>query len=165
MLGSIVFGTQISPATICAESAESENGSMAERNGPQEFNILIIEDNPGDVFVMKEAIREHCESCVITVLSDGEQASLFLDRIDDSAADCPLVILLDLNLPKRSGHWVLARVRNSPRCGSVPIIIVSSSAANSDLVATRSLGANAYFQKPSSLEEFMKLGGVVQSLL
>ena len=128
--------------------------------------IIIIEDNPGDVFLMEEALREHNVPCETAVLSDGEQAASFFDRIDsDAIAACPSIVLLDLNLPKRSGHWVLRRIRASRRCPFVPVVIVSSSEAPTDMEQNRQLGATTYFKKPSNLEEFMKLGAVVNYLL
>ena len=136
------------------------------RDMPQQASVVIVEDNPGDVFIMEEALREHSVNCSVTVLSDGEQANDFFNRIDgDLTAECPNLVLLDLNLPKRSGHWVLTRIRNSYRCASVPVVVVSSSEAPSDLIANRDLGATAYFRKSSSLEEFMQLGAIVNSLL
>lgn len=128
--------------------------------------ILIIEDNIGDVYLMEEALREHDVHCETTILSDGEQAASFFDRLDTGAiAACPSIVLLDLNLPKRSGHWVLGRIRTGQRCPSVPVVIVSSSEAPSDMEKNRQLGATAYFKKPSSLAEFMKLGTLVSNLL
>jgi DNA-binding response OmpR family regulator len=141
-------------------------GYSAEATGDIPASIVIIEDNPGDVFMMEEALREHSVNCSVTVLTDGEQANQFFQRIEqDMTSTCPNLVLLDLNLPKRSGHWVLTHIRNGYRCASVPVIIVSSSDAESDLMANSTLGATAYFRKPSSLVEFMKLGAVVNNLI
>ena len=146
---------------------QEEGRRLTELRGAAEnLSILIIEDNPGDVFIMEEALREHNLECNVTVLSDGDQAASLLDSIDnDRTAACPNIVLLDLNLPKRSGHWVLSRIRASLRCSWVPVVIVSSSEAPADMEKNRQLGATAYFRKPSSLEEFLKLGALVNSLL
>lgn len=135
--------------------------------GPHQTHcILIVEDNPGDVFIMEESLRENNVDCETTVLSDGEQARFYFDAIDNNELmDCPSIVLLDLNLPKRSGHWILNRIRQSRRCPSVAVVVVSSSDAPSDMEQNRLLGANAYFKKPSNLDEFMKLGALVSSLL
>jgi CheY-like chemotaxis protein len=100
------------------------------------------------------------------VLSDGEEAIAYLDRVDrDESIGCADVILLDLNLPKRSGHWVLRRIRESVRSREVPVVIVSSSEAPADLEQSRQLGATAYFKKPTDLEQFLRLGEVVKTLV
>ncbi len=128
--------------------------------------ILIVEDNPGDVFIMEEALREHNVDCAVTILSNGEEAIYFFDRLElDSTETYPNLVLLDLNLPKVSGHSVLSRIRASLRCPSLPVVMVSSSEAQADLFENRRLGATAYFRKPSNLEDFMKLGALVNSLL
>lgn len=144
------------------EEQSSQNGDQpSKRKG-----IVIIEDNPGDVFIMEEALREHNVDCELTVLSDGEQAATYFDSLENAmACDCPQVVLLDLNLPKLSGHSVLSHIRSSHRCASVPVVVVSSSDAPSDLEQNKSLGATAYFKKPNDLNEFMKLGALVNSLL
>jgi CheY-like chemotaxis protein len=128
--------------------------------------VIIVEDNPGDAFIMEEALREHSVDCAVTILSTGEEAEIFVAELErDLTTSCPDVVLLDLNLPKRSGHSVLARIRASSRCASIPVVIVSSSEAATDLAENRRLGATAYFRKSTRLDEFMKLGSLVKSLL
>lgn len=144
----------------------SDDMNSGARAGGRPAYILIVEDNPGDVFIMQEALREHSIECLVTVLSDGDQASRFFQRIEaESTTSCPDLVLLDLNLPRLSGHEVLTKIRSMSRCASLPIIVVSSSNAEADLTANKRLGATDYFQKPSSLDEFMKLGAKVNSYL
>jgi PAS domain S-box-containing protein len=153
------------PAQSFGES-QGEGLPLVRPGGLKEC-VLIIEDNPGDVFIIEEALREHNVQCGRpTVLSDGDQAALFFDAIDnDITTTCPTIVLLDLNLPRRSGHWILRRIRASLRCPLVPVVIVSSSEAPADMEQNRQLGATAYFKKPSNLEEFLCLGALVKSLL
>ncbi len=104
--------------------------------------------------------------CEPTVLSDGDQAATYFETLEKTlASECPHVVLLDLNLPKRSGHWVLRQIRSSHRCAAVPVVVVSSSEAPADLEQNKSLGATAYFKKPNDVDELMKLGALVNSLI
>ena len=146
-------------------SAKPSN-ALPGRHPQEEALILIVEDNPGDAFIMELALREHALPYAVNVLSTGEEAIGFFERLErDSAVSCPSLVLLDLNLPKYSGHYLLAYIRASLRCASVPVVIVSSSEAEADLKENRRLGASAYFRKPSRLDDFMKVGALVSSLL
>jgi len=127
--------------------------------------VLLIEDSEPDVFLVREAL-EQCERQIdLQVLEDGELAVEFIERIDRTEIRSPDLILLDLNLPKRSGAQVLERIRSSPVCGEIPVLILTSSDSPKDKSQTAQLGATAYFRKPSRLNEFMLLGPVVQRLL
>ena len=99
------------------------------------------------------------------VHNDGEEMLRYIDRIDAGEVPCPDIVLLDLNLPRVSGHTLLDRLRGSPVCGHVPVIIVSSSNAAQDRESASRLGATTYFCKPNNLDDFMQLGGVVRSLV
>ena len=128
--------------------------------------VVVIEDNVGDVLLVEEALREHQIDCDLTVVSDGEEAMKFFhDTEGDPASRLPALVLLDLNLPKCSGHEILERIRRSIRFRAMPVVIVSSSQASSDLAQVKQLGATAYFHKPIHFDEFMKLGAVVKNLL
>ncbi len=128
--------------------------------------ILLIEDAEPDVFLVREALRQAGISGELTVLDDGEKAVDFIDRLDrDSNFLCPNVVLLDLNLPKRSGDQILEHMRRSRRCRDVPVIIVTSSDSPKDRAQTAKLGATLYFRKPSRLDEFMALGPLVRGVL
>ncbi len=128
--------------------------------------ILLVEDNPADVFLAQSAIREFVSSATVEVLRDGHEALLFCDRADaDPAVRCPDVIVLDLNLPKTEGRNVLAYLRMSLRCKEIPVIVASSSNSSRDRGTLLSLGANAYFHKPSDYDAFLMLGQVIRSFL
>lgn len=115
---------------------------------------------------MREAIRNSGLDVNIDVVRDGEAALEYLDAVcgtEDSP--CPDLILLDLNLPKRSGDEVLRHIRANGRCRSAKVLIVSSSDAPRDRIAVEALAIAGYFHKPSSYEEFMGMGALVKTLL
>jgi chemotaxis family two-component system response regulator Rcp1 len=101
----------------------------------------------------------------LTVINDGALAIEFVDRIDAGQAEGPALVILDINLPKRSGFDVLERLRKSTLCAPVPVVVLSSSAAIKDKTTAASLGADRYLSKPSDIDEFMRIGGVLKELL
>jgi chemotaxis family two-component system response regulator Rcp1 len=125
--------------------------------------ILVAEDNEGDIFLIREALQPL--EIPLHIVSDGEEAIAFLDRSDAGEAPCPVLALLDLNLPKQTGHEVLERYRRSPRYGQTPVVVVTSSEYHGDIAQAWELGATCYFRKPSDYDEFMKLGEIVRDLL
>jgi two-component system, chemotaxis family, response regulator Rcp1 len=129
-------------------------------------HILLIEDAEPDVFLVREALRQAGIASELKVLDDGEKAVDFIDELDENfGTPCPDLVLLDLNLPKRSGDQILQHMRRSGRCGQVPVIVVTSSDSPKDREQTSRLGATLYFRKPSRLDEFMKLGPLVGEIL
>ena len=128
--------------------------------------ILLIEDSSADVYIVRESLTKHLKDFELQVVSDGEKAFKWIEAADsDASLPCPTLMLLDLNLPKRSGQEILRRVRQSPRCGHVPVVILTSSDSPVDRAEAAKLGATAYFRKPPDLEEFMKIGVVVERVL
>lgn len=126
----------------------------------------MIEDNPPDVLLVKEALSEHRLDIDMENFRDGEHAIRFINRLDkDDALPSPALFLLDLNIPTRNGEEVLTEIRRSRRCATTPVIVITSSNSPRDRQLTQSLGANHYFCKPSDYDAFMKLGEVVQKLL
>jgi len=118
------------------------------------------------VFLIKEALAAHNLDVDLQVIDDGEQANRFIAGMDeDDSAPCPRLILLDLNLPKAGGLEVLACVRRSTRCTSVPVLIMTSSDADRDRADVAALGATAYFRKPVGYEAFLAIGEVIHQLL
>lgn len=100
------------------------------------------------------------------VARNGDQATEFVDAADAGiGAPCPDLVLLDLNLPKKTGDAILRHIRNSRSCGEVAVLIVTTSNSNEDRRMLSALGATGYFHKPSAYEEFMKLGQIVKDLL
>ena len=115
---------------------------------------------------MNEAITAHHLDVDLQFVTDGEQAVGVIDRIDaDEDVPCPQLFLLDLNIPRTSGFEVLARLRGSQRCARVPVVVMTSSNAESDRTESGALGATAYFPKPSGYEAFLRIGEVNRSLI
>ncbi len=130
------------------------------------MNILLIEDAEADVFLVREALKNVGLDFELNVLDDGEKAIQFIDELDrQPAASCPQLVLLDLNLPKRSGDQILAHMRHSERCKDIPVVVVTSSDSPRDKAEMSRLGATRYFRKPSRLDEFMRLGPLVRDLV
>jgi CheY-like chemotaxis protein len=128
-------------------------------------SILLVEDNPADAGLVREALEEHNVEGELIVLNDGEKAIGFIQALDAHPASCPDLVILDLNLPKKSGRVVLECMRRSPICGRAPVVILSSSDAQQDRADAARLGANRYIRKPSRLEEFLSLGAVFKATL
>lgn len=137
-----------------------EPGSRADRPF-----VVLVEDNPADALLVKEALREHNVECELTVLGDGEKAIQFLSEIDEGKHGCPALVILDLNLPRRSGREVLEFIRGRMTCAGVPVVILSSSDRQKDKDETASLGITRYLRKPSRLDEFIGLGAIFRQIL
>lgn len=125
-------------------------------------NILLVEDNPGDVRLTREALKEGRILNDVTVITDGMDAMAFL-RCEGKYCDAttPDLILLDLNLPKKDGREVLADIKADPRLRRIPVVVLTTSSAEEDILRTYDLHANCYVTKPVDLEQFMR---VVQSI-
>jgi two-component system, chemotaxis family, response regulator Rcp1 len=129
-------------------------------------NAVVIEDNDSDVFLIQDAIQKAGVPVGLQIISDGEKALRFFDRVDaDDNLACPALVILDINLPKRPGGDVLKHIRKSRRCANAVVITISTSDSLRDREHMTSLGANSYFHKPSEYDEFMKLGELVKKLL
>jgi len=127
--------------------------------------ILLAEDNPGDVYLVRDALEaEHLDFALI-VKNDGEQMLKFIAAVEAGQASCPGIVLLDLNLPKYSGAFLLQKLRESGACANVPVVIVTSSDSQKDRQIAIRFHAAAYFRKPTDYDEFMRLGGIVRELL
>ena len=124
--------------------------------GPIE--ILLVEDNPGDVRLTIEALKEGKVANIIKVAVDGMDAMAFLRRAGKYAnAPRPDLILLDLNLPKKNGREVLAEIKMDPDLKSIPIVILTTSRAEKDIIATYRLHANCYITKPVDFDQFINV--------
>ena len=129
-------------------------------------HILLAEDNPADVGLVREALREHHVDCELRVIGDGEQVLSFIDRLDlDSKLPCPDILLLDMHLPKRDGNEVLTHLRASERCAKTPVVILTSSESPRDIESAERNAAVHYFRKPSSLVQFLQLGTIVKDVI
>lgn len=115
--------------------------------------IVLVEDNPGDVLLVRKALQEKGIKFELTCFEDGQQALNSLSRQGSKAPD---LILLDLNLPKTEGIDVLREVRGMPKLAGVPVVILTSSTSPTDIHRTGLLGAARYITKPSGLEDFLR---------
>ena len=128
---------------------------MSEATKP--FEILLVEDNPGDVLLTQEAFRESHLAHRLSTVEDGEQASRFLYRLGEYRdAPRPDVILLDLNLPKKDGRELLAEIKEDAALRHIPIIVLTTSDAEQDVWKAYKLHANCYLTKPINLDEFLR---------
>lgn len=118
--------------------------------------VLLVEDNPGDVRLTREALKEGKVRNHLSVAPDGVEALAFLRR-EGRYADAPRpdVILLDLNLPKKDGREVLQEIKGDPALRSIPVVILTSSQAERDIAEAYALHANCYITKPVDLDQFI----------
>jgi CheY-like chemotaxis protein len=129
---------------------------MTEHTECQVVDVLLVEDDPGDVLMTKEAFEHYKIRNVLHVVTDGEQALQFLRQTGDySGAPRPGLILLDLNLPRRDGLEVLAELKADPVLKIIPVVVLTTSQAEQDILRSYTLHANAYVSKPVDFERFM----------
>lgn len=123
--------------------------------GHRPLSVLLVEDDPGDVLIAREALQAAQLSTRLDVVSDGVEAIEFLRRRDRySSAERPDLILLDLNLPRMSGQEVLAEVKADPLLRRIPIVVLTTSVAVEDIVKSYDLHANVYVAKPVDFDAF-----------
>jgi CheY-like chemotaxis protein len=128
---------------------------MADRGGPELTDVLLVEDDPGDVLMTREAFEHYRIRNTLHVVGDGEQAMLFLRRTGEyTGMPRPGLILLDLNLPRRNGLEVLADVKSDAELLSIPVVVLTTSQAEEDILRSYSLHANAYISKPVDFDRF-----------
>ncbi len=120
--------------------------------------ILLVEDNPGDVLLVREALDLSELPTTLHVCRDGVEAMEFLrERNGDNGSPLPDLVLLDLNMPKMSGHEVLAEMKADVALRRIPVVVLSTSTSHSDIRTTYQLHANCYVTKPLDLELFIKV--------
>ena len=128
---------------------------MTTQNIENTIEILLIEDNPGDIRLFQEAIKTSQFNLNLNIVRDGEQAINFLNQEDAFAQSVqPDLILLDINLPRRSGHEVLENLKKHPLNKRIPVIVLTSSQAPEDIQAAYEKHANCYIVKPVQLSDF-----------
>jgi CheY-like chemotaxis protein len=131
---------------------------MTELTGCDVVDVLLVEDDQGDILMTREAFEHYKIRNTLHVVTDGEQALQFLHRTGDfSEAPRPGLILLDLNLPRRDGLEVLAELKEDPELRVIPVVILTTSQAEEDILRSYSLHANAYVSKPVDFERFMEV--------
>ena len=123
----------------------------------KELEILLVEDSPSDVRLIREALKETPMRVKVIVASDGVEAMEYLHRAETGAANRPDLILLDLNLPRKNGREVLAEVKGSPQLKQIPVLVMTSSHADEDIHSAYSLNANCYITKPADLNEYVNI--------
>ncbi|WP_375481882.1 response regulator [uncultured Jatrophihabitans sp.] len=127
--------------------------SDSEERGP--LDVLLVEDDAGDVIIAQEALRAGQVDTRLSIVSDGVEAMAFLHREGEYRdAERPDLILLDLNLPRKSGHEVLAEVKADPALRSIPVVVLTTSAAVEDVARSYEQYANVYVTKPVDFDHF-----------
>ena len=126
------------------------------------IEILMVEDNPGDARLAKEAFKETKIYNNLNIVGDGVEAMAFLNQEGKyTSAPRPDLILLDLNIPKKDGREVLEEIKTDEHLGRIPVVILTTSQAEEDILKTYNLHANCYINKPIDLGQFIR---VVQSI-
>ena len=135
---------------------------MTEELGARPIDILLVEDNPGDVRLTREGLKESRVPNTLHVVEDGVRALAFSRREGEYAGKPrPDIILLDLNLPKKDGREVLEEIKSDTSLRRIPVVVLTTSTSQEDVQKTYDLHANSYVTKPADLEQFIQ---VVKSL-
>jgi CheY-like chemotaxis protein len=130
---------------------------MTDRDRFEPVDVLLVEDDEGDILMTREAFEHHKIRNPLHVVTDGEQALQFLRRTGAHAdAPRPGLILLDVNLPRRNGLEVLAELKQDPDLLSIPVVMLTTSKAEEDILRSYELHANAYVSKPVDFEHFVE---------
>jgi CheY-like chemotaxis protein len=125
---------------------------------PAVIDVLLVEDDPGDVLMTREAFEEHKLRNTLHVVNDGVDAMAFLRRQGEfSEAPRPGLILLDLNLPRKDGREVLAEIKADENLRTIPVVVLTTSEAEEDVLSSYDLYANAYVTKPVDFERFIRV--------
>ena len=120
------------------------------------IEVLLIEDDPGDIVITREAFTRHMIHNTLQVARDGQEGLDYLyQRGAHQGAPRPDLILLDLNLPKYDGHQLLEKIKSDPDLCHIPVVVLTTSAAEEDILRSYRLHANAYVTKPVGFEQFM----------
>jgi len=127
--------------------------------------ILLAEDNPADVYLIRTALEEHGVDIALQVAADGRDVLQIIDEEGALAETQLRLIILDLNLPRHDGIEILQRLRETPRLSAVPVVVLTSSDSPRDRIAAAELGATRLLRKPSNLEQFLSLGAVFKEIL
>ncbi len=147
-----------SGATLC-------RGTVTEQLTTEKVRVLLVEDSPADVYLIREALQSENLDFELQLIQDGESAARLLMALEKSSEPWPDVVLLDLNMPRCEGREVLQKIKQTPGGTSIPVIVITSSNSPADREDVFKLGASSYFRKPSDLNEFMKIGAVVRQTL
>ncbi len=124
---------------------------------PRDIRLLLVEDNPADVWLLREALRLAQLPIQLTVARDGMEATRHLHQLENTPNDHPDLVLLDLNLPRRNGREVLAEMKRSPTLQSIPVVILSSSTSDDERRQVSRLQAAGFITKPSGLPAYIEM--------
>jgi len=131
---------------------------------PRQLEILMVDDNPGDVRLTREVLRDSAIQPHLSAVADGAQALEYLRRHGPySDAIRPDVILLDLNLPKKDGLQVLAEIKDDPLLRRIPVVVLTTSSAHDDVKQTYDLHANCFVTKPLALDQFTRVIQLIET--
>jgi CheY-like chemotaxis protein len=126
------------------------------------ISVLLVEDDPGDVLLIREAFSDRKVGNVLSVVSDGVEAMQFIRGEGDYAGrERPDLVLLDLNLPRKSGAEVLEEIKSDPELATIPVVVLTTSRAEADVLRSYEMHANAYITKPVDFDRF---GEIVQQI-
>jgi chemotaxis family two-component system response regulator Rcp1 len=132
--------------------------TMSSYKSTKPINILLVEDNPADIRLTQEVFKEGRIRNTLNVVMDGEEAMIYLRKLGKYAeAETPDLVLLDLNLPKKDGRSVLADIKADSTLKFIPVIILTTSAAEQDILNTYAHHANCYIMKPVDLAQFINV--------
>ena len=137
---------------------------IGKRKDENMVEILLVEDNPGDARLAKEALKESSIKNNLHMVDDGEKALDFLyKRGEFLSAPHPDLILLDLNLPKINGHQVLSKIKSDEKLMKIPVVVLSISGSEKDIEESYKLNANCYVTKPLDIYEFIEVFARIQN--
>jgi len=126
------------------------------------ISVLLVEDDPGDVLLIREAFSDRKVGNVLSIVSDGVEAMRYVRREGEYAdRERPDLVLLDLNLPRKSGAEVLEEIKSDPSLATIPVVVLTTSRAEADVLRSYELHANAYITKPVDFDRF---GEIVQQI-
>lgn len=121
------------------------------------LKLLLVEDSPSDVRLVREALKEAPIPVQVMVARDGVEAMEYLSQAELGLAIRPDLVLLDLNLPRKNGREVLEEIKSSPNLRQIPVLVMTSSRSDEDIEQAYALNANCYITKPSDLEEYVNV--------
>ena len=133
---------------------------------PAPLTLLVVEDNPEDLYIMHWVLKSHNFAYDLQVIDNGDRAMDYVNQFaHEERLRSPTIVLLDLHLPQVDGKEVLRQIKALPQGADIPVVIVTSSTNPADQHETLAMGADAYFVKPYQLHEFLWLGEVIKHLV
>ena len=147
------------------ETRSGSSEAVGEAPEPS-VEALLAEDNRVDVMMIAEAIKLHALPIHLNIATDGEQACEFIDRVDaNETSPCPRLVILDLNLPRKTGIEIIERLRSSPKCKNAAVLVITSSDLSRERQELAKFGVSRFFRKPTGYDEFLAIGEVLDQLL